>query len=404
MDSCSSWAREYNSLMSWTTTQHGSAYLQGKGSSLRVGATPYACKHTRGLGLAPADVLVLPRDPWMRGGTATCALEGDLWAKLFGPSGALCAAPSERDERSRLQVVCEPAQAERVGVLLRNAWEGPNQEELARAAAALGIEPDSGTPWREWHDRMRIRDASGMAIDLLDAVDIVPLDGATTVGEFVIHETAPDQLVIEHAQGRDELDIGRLFESVDATQFPFPVVARPSFDRNRLTVHTLGCYAGTDPAGPTSCFRVTCAEVDLFLDAMSGLEHWPGATVGRTEDPVFLLSHIHEDHFHGVIETIARGDACRLIAAPAVLASFLAVAGAILDRETEDLAKVLDVTVAEPGRSLTCGSAEIDLAWVPGPVPTTAFRVAVGGRSVVYSGDTVSRRSLMDFGFDDFSR
>jgi hypothetical protein len=116
------------------------------------------------------------------------------------------------------------------------------------------------------------------------------------------------------------------------------------------------------------------------------------------DTPRFLLSHTHQDHIWGAMEQVLSGNCIRLIAAPEVFASFVCMAAAISGQSHQQIRKLIDWTLIEPGHPVREFGIDIEAEWVVSPVPTTGFRVSVGDAAMVFSGDTLSPGQMVALG------
>ncbi len=158
----------------------------------------------------------------------------------------------------------------------------------------------------------------------------------------------------------------------------------------KLTV--IGCSgSGPGPASAASCYLVEHDGFRLLLDLGNGafgslLAHADPETV----DAVFL-SHLHADHCLDVAPFVVwhrysgRSSGKRVpLYAPAGAERRLALAYDGADADLTDVFDFADVTVG----TSTIGPFEVRTARTAHPVECHAVRLTVGGRSLVYTGDT----------------
>lgn len=164
-----------------------------------------------------------------------------------------------------------------------------------------------------------------------------------------------------------------------------------------LTV--LGCSGSVPgPAGPASAYLLEHDGFRLLLDLGSGAF----GALQRHLDPAavdaVVLSHLHPDHCLDVTALVVHHRYGPVRELPPV--PLLGPAGTrdrlvrAYDPEPGGrLPDVLDVRTVEPGE---LGPFALRFARVNHPVETHAVRVAAGGRSLVYSGDTGVSDALVD--------
>ncbi|MCZ2804516.1 MBL fold metallo-hydrolase [Modestobacter sp. VKM Ac-2983] len=158
----------------------------------------------------------------------------------------------------------------------------------------------------------------------------------------------------------------------------------------RLTV--VGCSGSAPgPSSPASCYLVEHEEFALLLDLGNGSF---GALQGLTDpsrvDAVYL-SHLHADHCLDAAPFIVwhrysgRSDG-RAVPLYAPVGADRRLAAAY-DADGGPIDDVFDVTPVGPG-TWSIGPFEVRTARTAHPVECYAVRLTVGGRSLVYTGDT----------------
>jgi ribonuclease BN (tRNA processing enzyme) len=166
----------------------------------------------------------------------------------------------------------------------------------------------------------------------------------------------------------------------------------------KLTV--VGCSgSGPGPKSPASSYLVEHDGFRLLLDLGNGaFGALQGLVDPDTVDAVFL-THLHADHCLDIAPFVVwhrysgRASGRRIpLFAPAGADSRLALA---YDGDGAALTDVFDFAVVTPG-SMTIGPFAVDIARTAHPVECNAVRLAVGGRSLVYTGDTGPSEQVVD--------
>jgi ribonuclease BN (tRNA processing enzyme) len=158
----------------------------------------------------------------------------------------------------------------------------------------------------------------------------------------------------------------------------------------RLTV--VGCAGSAPgPASAASCYLVEHDGFRLLLDLGNGAFGALQALADPATIDALFLSHLHADHCLDVAPFVVwhrysgRAPSRHLpLYAPVAAERRLALA---YDDDGEPLTDVFDFVPVGPGR-LEIGPFEVALARTAHPVECYAIRLAVDGRSLVYTADT----------------
>jgi ribonuclease BN (tRNA processing enzyme) len=145
---------------------------------------------------------------------------------------------------------------------------------------------------------------------------------------------------------------------------------------------------------------VTEGDESLLLDIGPGV--FPSLLALGVLPDAIVVSHGHGDHCLGLLSLLNylrfdRKDAWGIpVFAPGgVLASLAAFTGADEDHE---FFEVFDNRVVESGDTVAIGGVELSFGAAVHSVPGLCTRVASGGKSVTYSGDTGPGSELADLG------
>ena len=158
----------------------------------------------------------------------------------------------------------------------------------------------------------------------------------------------------------------------------------------RLTV--VGCAGSAPgPSSPASCYLVQHEEFCLVLDLGNGAFGALQGLMDPTDVDAVYLSHLHADHCLDAAPFIVwhrysgRSDGRAVpLYAPVGAERRLALA---YDPGGGPIDDVFDVTPIGPG-SWTLGPFAVTTVRTAHPVECYAVRLTVGGRSLVYTGDT----------------
>jgi ribonuclease BN (tRNA processing enzyme) len=166
----------------------------------------------------------------------------------------------------------------------------------------------------------------------------------------------------------------------------------------RLTI--IGCSGSTPgPNSPASCYLVEHEGFRLLLDLGNGSFGPLQTHVDPARLDAVFLSHLHADHCLDIAPFVVwhrysgRADGGRVpLYAPVGAERRLALA---YEPDGDGLTDVFDFVPVGPG-SFDLGPFEVSLARTAHPVECYAIRLDVGGRSLVYTGDTGACERVID--------
>ncbi|MBI5444973.1 MAG: MBL fold metallo-hydrolase [Deltaproteobacteria bacterium] len=179
--------------------------------------------------------------------------------------------------------------------------------------------------------------------------------------------------------------------------------------RENLTVTWIGtgtCVPRLDRRGPCTLVRGggVAAAVDLGLGALHGLL---GEGIRHADVDAVLLTHLHPDHvtelapflFAANYDEEPREKPLELVGGPGV-AAFVAALAAAHGRWLEPKRYELRLHELRPGEELYLGELRCRTGAVRHIASSLAFRLELGGRSLVLSGDTGPSPELEEFARD----
>jgi ribonuclease BN (tRNA processing enzyme) len=166
----------------------------------------------------------------------------------------------------------------------------------------------------------------------------------------------------------------------------------------RLTI--IGCSGSTPgPNSPASCYLLEHEGFRLLLDLGNGSFGPLQTHVDPARLDAVFLSHLHADHCLDIAPFVVwhrysgRADGGRVpLYAPVEAERRLALA---YEPDGDGLTDVFDFVPIGPG-SFDLGPFEVSLARTAHPVECYAIRLDVGGRSLVYTGDTGACERVID--------
>ncbi len=180
-------------------------------------------------------------------------------------------------------------------------------------------------------------------------------------------------------------------------------LARPlrfTTDRPRFGVTPLGTSHGFDPAGDLTSFILWLNGRGILVDpSPEALAYLDQIGVASSDVPYVFLTHVHADHDGGLLAKVLAGRRTTVIASDPVFRAFVKKVSLITGHDLEAEGLVTHVA-ANPGGPVTLEAAgeavTLETRWNLHPIPTNGFRVALGGRTFGYSGDTQYDPALLE--------
>lgn len=361
----------------------GGTIVRTSAGLVQFGAPPETIKDALALGLEVPRIYVLPGTWFSRARGATCAeLEFPAYYNYFLHG-------------RRVTVVCDDAEQRRLHAVLREALLGPERYDLSRDfAPEVPRErwPDLGAEC-EWFRRGAGERGGSITVDDMVACQRYDARGEAQLGHGVVVRRALDD---DGVARWHVLDGGRELAVVtDALPpAPAPIDRRARLPRDfrppDLGVTVLGSSHGFDAGGRTTGFVLWLNRrgvlVDPPPDATAILRD---AGVAPSQITSVILTHCHADHDSGVFQKLLEEGRCDLYTTPTILASFLRKWVAITGESEARLRRLFVFRPVTIGAPLTIHGGECRFFYSLHSIPTIGFECWLGGKSLVYSSDTM---------------
>ena len=291
----------------------------------------------------------------------------------------------------RVVVVCdEPARA-RVRAVLRESLFGPAEID-ADVDYDAGVPADARADLRrelEWFRPSH----EGRPLELDDVLDFAIFDGGRAIlgrgpdGEVVVERRAGGWRLLEGGVVRADLD--EPTPDVVAAPRPRPFVP-PTFEPPRFGVTVLGSSHGFDPGGKTTGFALWLNGRGVLVDPpCDATQVLSAAGVPPRRVDAVILTHCHADHDAGVFHKILEDRRVSLYTTPTILGSFLRKYVAITGEPEERLRRLFVYRPVTLGVPIGINGAEVRFFASLHAIPTIGFECYLGGKSLVYSADTL---------------
>jgi CRP-like cAMP-binding protein len=299
-----------------------------------------------------------------------------------------------------LVAVCDDGGARRLRAVLRESLLGPEHLDPARdyaPGAPAGLLADLAAE-SDWFRRGGTR-RPGLKID--DILDLRGFDaaGRADLGHGVeILRMNGDAAADQNGGRRWRLvDNGRVVAEVPDVEPPArepPPVSRIAprvpFSPPAFGVTVLGSSHGFDPGGKTTGFVMWVGRRGVLVDPpCDATEILQAAGVAPRQVDTVILTHCHADHDSGVFQKVLEEGRVALYTTPTILGSFLRKWMAITGEAEEQLRRLFLFRPVTIGAPLRIHGGEFRFTYSLHSIPTIGFECWFGGKSMVYSADTL---------------
>ncbi len=346
--------------------------------AVQFGAPPETIKDALSAGLEVPAIFVMPRT-WFsrRRGLTVAELEFPVYYNYFMLG-------------RRVTAVCDEEERRRLSGILRESLFGPIEID-----ANLDYEPGVPVPARadllreaEWF--RRIDGDPDRHIELHDVLAFAPYDqaGRADLGGGV---------VVERRDGGWTLhDGGRVLAEVEDSEPvadpapPLPTLVPSAFTPPIFGLTVLGSSHGFDPSGKTTGFVLWVNRRGVLVDPpCDATDTLRAAGVPPASVDTVILTHCHADHDAGVFQKVLEAGLVNLYTTPTILGSFLRKYVALTGETEERLRRLFTYRPVAVGGTHRIHGAEVRFFYTLHSIPTIGFEVYFGGKSFVYSADTL---------------
>ncbi len=362
----------------------GGTIVRTSAGLVQFGAPPETIKDSLGLGLGVPTIYVLPSSWFSRRRGMTCAeLEFPAYYNYFLHGRKLLA-------------VCDDDGRRRLHAILREALLGPERyDQVVRDFdASVPVEARPNLPAECEFFRAGAGGPDGVQIDDMVDCRLYDASGCALVGEGVeIRRIAS----ADGAPAWRLVDGGRVLAEVEDVEPPPPAPLRVSriaprvpFSPPAFGVTVLGSSHGFDPGGKTTGFVLWINRRGVLVDPpCDATDILAAAGVPPHQVDAVILTHCHADHDSGVFQKVLEEGRVSLYTTPTILGSFLRKWIAITGESEERLRRLFvfrPVTIGAPHR---INGGEFRFFYALHSIPTVGFECWFGGKSMVYSSDTL---------------
>jgi CRP-like cAMP-binding protein/phosphoribosyl 1,2-cyclic phosphodiesterase len=323
--------------------------------------------------IAIPSIIVLPERDFEYGINQS-SLEFPLYNSLFGQSGV--------SQRRKLVIVCnDQKQVERNREILRLTLLGSFRKEI-------GEWKISEAEINYW---TKVCKYFAPAItDIDEAVDfrVFPEErGEIEIGKVRIYREDKDVFKIVDEGEEVLVDINLN----DRQKPPIPIfipnqpIQRPIFGVLALSK----CTTGFDLSGYTSGLILWLNSFGVSIDGVAWMkEHLYSMGINPKEIKAHLITHIHSDHSE-LLDLIIGGKRVTVMSSKLIGKMFFKKIALILNISMEQIEEMVDFVELIPGKKISWYGTEFRCWNTVHSIPTIGIRVSLGGKSIVYTGDTL---------------
>ncbi|MGB0592432.1 MAG: cyclic nucleotide-binding domain-containing protein [Myxococcota bacterium] len=356
---------------------------------LQVGVPPETIKDTMILPEGVPPVFVVTRELFdYERGVSVAEVEFPIFYHYF-------------IRRSRAVIVASAEQKIAICRLIQEAVFGPAEIDLTRELPV----PADQCPWLPDLKAELIRflkppdGPDGEALTLEGIVDFVLFDdaGVATVGDLTIRREEGDIVTVEDRSLADNVTFEAVSRVTDRPRLRREDPESSVFSAPAFGVTVLGAGHGFDPDGKTTGFVLWIGGRGILVDPPVDTTEWlleHGISPRRVE--AILLTHCHADHDAGCLQRALQRERVQIITTHTILESFLRKSSAITGLPSERLAHIVDFVPVPVRKRVRLMGAEFSFAYTLHSLPTIRFEVWYGGKSLIYSSDTLADPEVIE--------
>jgi CRP-like cAMP-binding protein/glyoxylase-like metal-dependent hydrolase (beta-lactamase superfamily II) len=289
-----------------------------------------------------------------------------------------------------VNIITDKGQEMRLRLVMQESLFGPPNVELEH-------EVEAGFPRAALPDlakelawfRKHPFDPSGRPMQVDDLVSFSSYDkhGVARIGCVEIHR-------LLHREGyrivENGATIAHLGEEVPMPHREEVAADATNFCPPQLGVTLLGSSHGFDPHGRTTGFVLWVGGRGILVDPPVDSTHWlrRHGIPPKIVDAV-ILSHCHADHDAGTFQKVLEESKINIYTTPTVLGTFLRKYSALSELSLSFLRRLFRFRPVTIGAPIRIHGAEFHFFYSLHSIPTIGFEMFYGGKSIVFSGDTL---------------
>lgn len=366
----------------------GGALIETSAGWIQFGAVPETIKDTLGTPSGVPQIFVVPpKLISLDRGVSFADLEFPVYFNFFALG-------------RRVTVICDAEQQQVIATVLREAVFGPERIDLtvdlpASRAARVVADLEAELAWFRKHPKK-----PGARIELSDLVEFVTYDAEGTARLGAVSITRRGESFVLEDGGAVLAEIGSELKLPPLK--PEPVGQRKPFIPPYFGLTFIGTGHGFDPSAKTSGFILWVNGRGIMVDPpVDSIEWLTDYEVNPKHIDSLILTHCHADHDAGTLQKILEEGRIKVYTTRTIMGSFERKYRTLLGldkRRWEDLFDFVPVTVGEPIR---IAGGEFWFQYTLHSVPCIGFECFFGGKSMVYTSDTLYDPEVFDRLYDE---
>ncbi len=355
-----------------TPLSRGGLVVETSEGSIQFGAVPETIKDTMPTtGGVPAIYVIPDRMFSSQHGISLADLEFPIYFNYF-------------TRRRRTVCICTPAQHKAISAVMREAVFGPRKVDVA-PEVAFGPVPELATEMAYF----RKSPFTGQPMELEELLEFVEYDeeGHATYGNVEVRKRRDNKFSVRD-QGRVVAEFPADFPVPEPIEEPHGRVA--PFHPPAFGITFIGTGHGFDPDTMTSGFIVWANHRGILVDPPVNSTEWlKQQEINPKLIDVVLLTHCHADHDGGTLQKILSEGRVKVYTTPTVMSSFVHKYRQLVGLDRKRFEALFDFVPVSIGEPVRINGAEFIFHYTLHSVPCIGFEVYHGGKSLVYTSDTL---------------
>lgn len=360
-----------------THLPRGGTRIETRAGPIQIGLPPETIKDSMDLGFKIPTHYVIPKVRFNRKqGINVAEFEFPAYYNYFFL-------------RRRVNLITNPEGERRIRRVFQETLLGPKTYEM-RGEFATSV-PESQRPdmYKEtgYFANNPFEPTEKLKIDTL--LEFTLFDGDTAALRddpgVKIKIEKDEYVVIE-----DDEEVARVSCVVSLPKLGLPEV-KTTFEPPMFGITILGCSHGFDPKGKTTGFVLWINRRGLMVDppinsgALLRLNGIPSRLIDG-----LIVTHCHADHDAGTFQKILEESRITVMTTPTILGSFLRKYSAISGIGEDILRRLFVFRPISIGEPIRKQGGELRFFYGLHSIPAIGFEAYYGGKSIVFSGDTLN--------------